>query len=113
MELYFVLDERGDPVPERDVEVWARWYERADRGVARSAVYRDVTVLTMFNGVGEVPSEDAEPRLFESQVFGGVLDGEVLQTRTRAEAMEAHERLVYWCRVGNAPGCGVTAADVS
>jgi len=36
MEGYFVLNERGEPMLERDVEAWTRWFERADRSVART-----------------------------------------------------------------------------
>jgi hypothetical protein len=112
MELYFVLDEHGEPVPERDVEAWSRWFAQADRSVARSTVSRDITVLTTFNGVDDVPEPDSIPKLFESRVFGGVLDGEVVQHCTRAEATAQHAELVEWCRIGNTPNGGITEADL-
>ena len=112
MELYFVLNEHGEPVLERDMETWSKWFERADRSVARTTVTPEVTVLTVFNGVDDVPDENAVPRLFESRVFGGVLSAEVVQSSTRAEAVARHERLVEWCRIGNAPNCGITAQDI-
>jgi len=112
MELYFVLDEHGDPVPERDVEAWSRWFAQADRSVARSTVSRDITVLTTFNGVDDVPEPDVIPKLFETRVFGGLLDGEVIQHCTRAEATAHHAELVEWCRIGNTPNVGITEADL-
>jgi hypothetical protein len=112
MELYFVLDEHGEPLRERDVEAWSRWFAKADRSIARSTVSRDITVLTTFSGVDDVPDPDSIPKLFESRVFGGVLDGEVVQHCTRAEATAGHAELVAWCRVGSLPNVGITDADI-
>lgn len=112
MELYFVLDEHGEPVRERDVEAWSRWFAQADRSIARSTVSPNVTVLTTFNGVDDVPDPDALPRLFESRVFGGILDGEVVQHFTRADALIEHAELVAWCHIGSAPNAGFTESDL-
>ena len=108
MESYFVLNERGEPLLERDVQAWTRWFERADRSVARTAVSREVTVLTTFRGVGQTDDSGAAPPLFETRVFGGVLDGEEAWHRTRAEALAGHEHLAGWCRVGTAANYGIT-----
>lgn len=112
MELYFVLDEHGEPVRERDIAAWSRWFAQADRSIARTTVTPDVTVLTSFNGVDEVTEPDSIPRLFESRVFGGILDGEAVQHCTRAEATAQHVELVEWCRIGNSPNSGITEADL-
>ena len=108
MELYFVLDEHGEPQLETDVDAWARWFEQADRAIARTVVKPDVAVLTTFRGVDEVPSVGGMPKLFDTRVFGGVLDGEEAQHRTRAEAVAGHASLAEWCRVGNGPDAGVS-----
>jgi hypothetical protein len=113
MELYFVLNEQGEPIRERDIEAWSRWFARADRSIARSIVAPDVTVLTTFNGVDDVPGPDSVPKLFESRVFGGILDGEVVQHCTRAEATARHAELVLWCRIGALPNSGITEADIT
>ena len=113
MELYFVLDEHGEPVRERDLDAWSRWFARADRSIARSIVGPDITVLTTFNGVDDVPDAKAVPKLFESRVFGGILDGELIQHCTRAEATAGHAELVEWCRIGTLPNLGITKADIT
>jgi hypothetical protein len=112
MELYFVLDEHGEPLRERDLDAWSRWFARADRSIARTIVAPDVTVLTTFNGVDDVPDPESVPKLFESRVFGGILDGEVVQHSTRAEATARHDELVEWCRLGALPYAGITDADI-
>ena len=99
MEGYFVLNERGEPMLERDVEAWTRWFERADRSVARTAISGEITVLTTFRGVGETDESGQAPPLFETRVFGGILAGEERWHRTRAEALVGHERLAEWCRI--------------
>jgi hypothetical protein len=111
MEGYFVLDERGEPVEERDFAAWTRWFEQADRSVARTVVTSDVTVLTTFSGVDH-STQGEPPRLFETRVFGGVLDSEELRHSTRTDALEAHSALAEWCRIGASPDCGVTEADM-
>ena len=108
MEGYFVLDERGEPLLERDMEAWTRWFERADRSVARTVIAADVTVLTTFRGVGETDETGEAPALFETRVFGGILDGEEAWHRSRAEAIAGHDRLAEFCRIGNTADLGIT-----
>lgn len=108
MERYFVLDERGEPVMERDIEAWSRWFQRADRSIARTVVAADLTVLTTFRGVGEMDESGDAPALFETRVFGGVLDGEEQWHRTRLEALDGHAAMAAWCRVGNSLNYGIT-----
>ena len=66
MEGYFVLDERGEPVEERDLAAWTRWFEQADRSVAHTIVTPEVSVLTTFNGVDHTTT-GYPPRLFETR----------------------------------------------
>ena len=108
MERYFVLDDRGEPMLERDLEAWTRWFERADRSVSRTVIAADVTVLTTFQAVGQTTVAGDAPALFQTRVFGGVLDGEEVWTRTRAEAVAGHEHLVEWSRVGNSSDHGIS-----
>ena len=112
MDGYFVLNEQGEPRLEPDLEAWSRWFERADRRVARTVLSDRITVLTTFRGVGETNGSGAAPPLFETRVFGGILDGEESWTHTRAQAVEAHEWLVAWCRICSVHNHGITAAQL-
>ena len=107
MEEYFVLDESGEPRQERDLDAWERWFATADRSIARTRVSPEITVLTMFRGIDDVPDSGDQPKLFESRVFGGVLDAEEVTHRTRVESLAAHDALAAWCRIGNSPGGGL------
>lgn len=106
MESYFVLNALGEPQIEPDMEAWLRWYEQADRNIARTSVTADVVVLTTFRGVDDSAAPGDPLKLFETHVFGGVLDGEELHHATKDEALAAHARLVDFCRSGAAPGMG-------
>jgi hypothetical protein len=107
---YFILDARGEPVPAADIAVWTLWFETADRSVARTVVAPDVIVLSIFSGVDQTPHSGG-PLLFETRVFGGVLDGEEVLNERRATALIAHDELVKWCRVGTATDLGFREED--
>jgi hypothetical protein len=113
MEGYFVLDERGEPVPERDLDAWTRWFERADRSIARTVVAADITVLTTFRGIAETDETGKAGDLFETRVFGGILDGEELRHRTRTDAVDRHAMLAEWCRIGALPHHGITKEQIT
>jgi len=111
MDGYFVLDARGEPVEEKDFTAWTRWFEQADRSVARTIVTPEVMVVTTFSGFDH-HAQGGAPRLFETRVGGGVLDGEETRHASKAEALRAHAALVAWCRVGASENWGVKAGDV-
>lgn len=113
MDGYFVLDDRGEPVPERDLTAWTRWFERADRSISRTIVTPEITVLTTFRGVVEATDGAGAPALFETRVFGGILDGEEIRHQTRAQALDGHAVLAEWCRIGILPGHGITDEQIS
>ena len=80
------------PVPERDLLAWARWFETADRHVAKSLV-GDVRVSTVFMGLDHSFGGDT-PILFKTIVFGGLLDGEEARYATWDEAEKGHAAMV-------------------
>jgi hypothetical protein len=109
---YFTLNEQGQPLPEADFDTWTRWFETADRSVARTSVAPTVIVLTTFSGMDEMDQGEL-PMLFHTRVFGGVLDAEELVHPTRQEALAAHASLAEWCRVGNSPDAGISEEDLA
>ena len=112
MEGYYVLDDRGEPVPERDLEAWTRWFESADRSISRTVVTPEITVLTTFRGVAEA-GETGAPALFETRVFGGILDGEEVRHRSRSEALDGHAILAEWCHIALLPNHGITEEQLN
>jgi len=86
----YTLNEKGTPVHEPDLITWARWLVSADRKVANETI-GEAEVSTVFLGTdhnwGYGP-----PILWETMVFGGLLDQERYQcsgNREQAEAMHA------------------------
>ena len=68
---FYILKDKFT-VPVRDVLDWARWFETADRCVARDVVDGAV-VSTVFLGTNH-QFGDGPPLLFETMVFGGPMD---------------------------------------
>jgi len=71
---HYVLDARGDPVPEPDALEWERWRKQADRSVLRTVVPAgpgvEVEVSTVFAGLDHA-SDGGPPLLYETMIFGG------------------------------------------
>lgn len=100
----YILDKDGNPVPEHDILTWAQWFGTADRCVALT-MFAWGRVSTIFLGLDRslcsVLSENPpmhEPILWETMVFGGVLDQNQLHYRSREEALEGHRAMVKECK---------------
>ena len=104
---YFILDAEGCPLA-TDPETWARWYKSAERRVAVTGITDDVTVSTVFLGLDHryvYETGDELPLLWETLVFGGVLDGQMVRYETLGSAREGHDAMVV--RVCAAEGVAV------
>lgn len=88
---YYVMNKHGEPVPEPDFLKWAMWFDRnrEKRRVAWTEI-RAASVSTVFLGLNH--GFQGPPVLWETMVFGGVLDEEQVRCsggREQAEAMHA------------------------
>lgn len=90
---YYVLDDDKTPVQEPDVVRWSRWLHSADRHVALTTFTNsagvEITVSTVFLGIDHAFNM-GPPVLFETLVFGGALDGEMLRYVTWQDADAGH-----------------------
>lgn len=68
----YILDHQGNPVLERDLFKWARWFETSgcSRQVA-DTIIGDARVSTVFLGLDHNYSGIGGPVLWETMVFGG------------------------------------------
>ena len=89
------IEVNGAPVAEPDLATWARWYESADRQVARTVRLcgEDINVSTVFLALDH-NFGGTTTLLYESMVFGGPLDGDCERYATRAEALTGHAAMV-------------------
>lgn len=98
MDLYYTLDEAGNPTPCRDSGTWGRWMadNEARRVGATFIPSADgkITVSTMFLGINHRFDGEGAPVLFETMVFGGPMDGAQWRYETRPEAIAGHARVV-------------------
>lgn len=76
---------------------WAQWFENADRRVAET-ILGDVRISTVFLGLnhsfGSVLNHNRVPLVFETMIFGGILNLEMERYPTWQDAEEGHKRWV-------------------
>jgi len=87
--MYYILN--GHDVVAVSVEKWGLWFGEADRGVAKSTI-GDATISTVFLGIDH-SWDGPPPMLFETMVFGGLLDEEQERCSTWAEAKVMHKQM--------------------
>ena len=88
----YILDEHGEAVACDDLIQWARWYETADRALAKTEI-GESKVSTVFLGVDHSFNEEGPPMLWETMVFGGALDDQMGRYPTREQAVAGHEAM--------------------
>jgi hypothetical protein len=88
---YYVLKDKAAVLCESVLE-WAKWYETADRIVAKDVI-GESSVSTVFIGLDHSFGGPV-PLIFETMVFGGTLDGEQDRYSTWGEAVSGHQRTV-------------------
>jgi len=100
----YVLDEHGNPMPERDTLAWAEWFGTHDRTVALTE-FAWGAVSTVFLGIDHnfcpQPMRSPltyKPILWETMVFGGHLDQEQVRYNSREKALEGHRAMVKRCQ---------------
>ncbi len=72
---------------------WGQWYQSVDRHVANDQI-ESVQVSTVFLGLDHGLERGGPPSLFETMVFGGMLDQEQERYATWEEAEEGHKEMV-------------------
>ena len=85
----YILKDRV-PVPCENLLDWARWFETADRHVAKS-VNDKVRVSTVFLGLDHQWGK-GPPMLFETMIFGGEHDQYQERCSTFEEAKMMHKK---------------------
>jgi hypothetical protein len=114
----YVLDEQGNPVPERDLLKWAAWMEddkhrrllKTDLGplgwVSTIFLGMDHDFLSMLREEQPELSDEQPhwPILWETVVFGGPYDDEQRRYRSKEDAIEGHAELVAMCKLAGKKG---------
>jgi hypothetical protein len=92
----YILDDAGEPVPCPDLIAWAQWFEHAER-VAHDLDEGDpgkqIRISTVFLGLDHRFGGGGPPILWETLVFGGVLDGEMQRYSSRQAALDGHQAM--------------------
>lgn len=92
MSLKYILDEHDQPVVCHDIQEWGRWFERADRVVAKTP-FEGGLVSTVFLGLDHAFTPGL-PVLWETMIFGGPHDGWQDRYTSLKDAKAGHQRVV-------------------
>ena len=97
---YFILNEDKTVPPVGNAIEWARFLESGsvNRRVDRTEVTDAVYISTVFLGLNH-QYVDGPPLLFETLVFGGLLDGEMERYSTWEQATTGHLLIVEKVRI--------------
>lgn len=86
----YILDHEGQPQVCEDLYAWGRWMENGDRHVALTKLGEDVRVSTVFLGLDHSFSDEGEPVLWETMIFGGEHDQYQKRYTSEADALDGH-----------------------
>lgn len=96
---------------DRDLMLWAIWFENSastrERIVATTRVPFGGNVSTVFLGIDHNFGDQGPPILWETLIFGGVLDGDGARYTSHEDALAGHSRMVervkasrsWWARM--------------
>lgn len=95
----YILNDKGEPVPEPDPIKWGQWFEHSSRPFKRRVKREKVgnyEVSTVFLGLDHKFGGEGPPVLWETMVFG---EGDLSQdmkrcSGTREQAESMHEEMV-------------------
>jgi hypothetical protein len=93
---HYILGENGNPIYEPDEQKWDRWFSHLV-ATGQHVIFRDtvddVEISTIFLGHAVIDVEP--PPLWQTQIFGGVLDQSKLHCAgTRESAHAMHTEMV-------------------
>ena len=91
MSEHYILE--GHKPVTADLMTWAKWFEKANRHVAKTQITDDISVSTVFLGLDHQFGE-GPPLLFETMIFGGEFDEDMDRYETWEQAEEGHKRMV-------------------
>jgi hypothetical protein len=98
----YILNADGEPELCEDIYAWGMWFERTsrtrervvaqDKHESRTSGEPEIMVSTVFLALDHNWG-DGPPVLWETLVFGGLLDGEMNRYTSRADALAGHQAM--------------------
>lgn len=81
------------PVPDETNGLWFI-QNKEKRQVAFTKITKDIEISTVFLGLDHNFGNSGKPRLFETLVFGGPMDGSMRRYENWIEAEQGHQEMV-------------------
>lgn len=99
-ELYYILDDDGNPLAVEDVLVWAQWYETHRRQcIVEQDHIGKSKVSTVFLGLDHNFSNHGPPVLWKTMVFEGPLDHTMERYSSQQAARYGHAAMCDRVRI--------------
>lgn len=102
LDLYYILDENGNPKGVKDVLEWAKWLEvKGNRNIARDNNINGYDVSTIFTGIDTFGT--GRPTLYETMIFNNNNEGHVEyedRYSTKKEAIDGHAKAIEMAQRG-------------
>lgn len=93
---HWILDDDWNPV-EVDLYTWARWLDHGHRVLAcdkdESDPDKTITISTVFLGIDHNWNPYGPPVLWETMIFGGLLDQEMDRYTSKEAALAGHQAM--------------------
>jgi len=93
----YILDENKKPVECKSLKKWSEFMGKGEnKRVAETTINGKCYVSTVFLGVdqGFGLSIEGKPLVFETMVFGGFLDQEMMRYHAYEDALKGHDAMV-------------------
>ena len=89
----YILDDKGNAIPEPDLLKWAKWYEVDKNRIVKQEMVGDVRVSTVFLSIDSLPLDSAgKPVLWETMIFGGEHDDYQERYTSLSAAKAGHKK---------------------
>jgi hypothetical protein len=95
---WYILDHERRPVRVDDALTWGRWLQEVEDNHVAHEEIGDTRVSTIFLGLDHRHSGNGPPMLFETMIFGGMLDGTRWRYSTWDDAETGHAMAVKKAR---------------
>lgn len=97
--MFYLRDKDGNVTPLNDRHEWERFCAQPElRQIAVTDITSEIYVSTIFLGLDRGHGLSSAPVLWETRVFGGVLDEEMERYTSEADAIQGHAAMVQKVR---------------
>jgi hypothetical protein len=92
--IYYILSNTGQVIKCKKFSAWPNFMSSIDGRIIAEDNIGNVTISTVFLGINNSCDESEQPKIFETMVFGGLLNGTESHCATLKQAKAMHKKMV-------------------